>query len=330
MSKIQLFDKYGRGHNDLRISVTDRCNFRCFYCMPEEGMEWLPHDEVLSYEEILRIVRVTTDLGFDSFHITGGEPLLRKDLSLLISGMLNIQPKMDLALTTNGILLPGVAKDLFDAGLRRINISLDTLDEEKFLLMTRRNKLKEVLEGIRFASMVGFSPIKINAVAIKGLTEEEIPRFADWARETGHIVRFIEYMPLDADHTWDPDKVLSAAEILDGLSKNCALELISGNISDPATRYRYEDGNGEIGVIPSVTRPFCKDCNRMRLTAEGMIRTCLFSNDEHDLKKLLRGNASDDAIKKWLGEVLLTKTPGHLIGQKEFVQPVRTMSAIGG
>ncbi len=330
MSQIQLFDKYGRGHNDLRISVTDRCNFRCFYCMPEEGMEWLPHDEVLSYEEILRVVRITTDLGFDSFHITGGEPLLRKDLSLLISGMLKIQPEMDLALTTNGILLPTVAKDLYQAGLRRINISLDTLDEEKFLFMTRRNQLKQVMEGIKSASDMGFSPIKINAVAIKGLTEEEIPRFADWARETGHIVRFIEYMPLDADKTWGKDKVLSAEEILDGLSKNCALELVSGNISDPATRYRYQDGKGEIGVIPSVTKPFCEDCNRMRLTAEGMIRTCLFSNDEHDLKKLLRGNERDEVIKKWLGEVLLTKTPGHLIGQKEFVQPDRTMSAIGG
>ena len=330
MSKIQLFDKYGRGHNDLRISVTDRCNFRCFYCMPEEGMEWLPHDQVLSYEEILRVVRITTDLGFDSYHITGGEPLLRKDLPLLVSGMLNVQPNMDLALTTNGILLPAVARELFDSGLRRINISLDTLDEKKFLFMTRRNQFTQVLEGIQSASDVGFSPIKINAVAIKGLSEEEIPRFANWARETGHIVRFIEYMPLDADKTWVPDKVLSAEEILDGLSKNCDLELISGNISDPATKYRYKDGKGEIGIIPSVTRPFCKDCNRMRLTAEGMIRTCLFSNEEHDLKKLLRENKDDNFIKEWLAGVLLTKTPGHLIGQEEFVQPTRTMSAIGG
>ncbi|MED5578711.1 MAG: GTP 3',8-cyclase MoaA [Nitrospinota bacterium] len=330
MSKIQLFDKYGRGHNDLRISVTDRCNFRCFYCMPEEGMEWLPHDQVLSYEEILRVVSITTDLGFDSYHITGGEPLLRKDLPLLVSGMLNVQPNMDLALTTNGILLPAVARELFDSGLRRINISLDTLDEKKFLFMTRRNQFTQVLEGIQSASDVGFSPIKINAVAIRGLSEEEIPRFANWARETGHIVRFIEYMPLDADKTWVPDKVLSAEEILDGLSKNCDLELISGNISDPATKYRYKDGKGEIGIIPSVTRPFCKDCNRMRLTAEGMIRTCLFSNEEHDLKKLLRGNKDDNFIKEWLAGVLLTKTPGHLIGQEEFVQPTRTMSAIGG
>ena len=327
---MPLYDNYGRAHDDLRISVTDRCNFRCFYCMPEEGMTFLPHDEILTYEEIFRVVRITTELGFTSYHLTGGEPLLRKDLDVLIRGMLDIQPGMDLALTTNGVFLPRMAQRLFDAGLRRINISLDTLDETKFLLMTRRNQLSQVMEGIEAAAAAGFSPIKINAVALKNLTEEELPRFGAWARETGYIVRFIEYMPLDADQAWNPEKVLSAEEILKGLSSEGELELVSGNPSDPATRYRYKDGRGEIGVIGSVTRPFCESCNRIRLTAEGEIRTCLFSTVEHDIKALLRGGESDDAIKSWLAGVVRTKTPGHLIGQKEFVQPKRTMSAIGG
>jgi cyclic pyranopterin phosphate synthase len=327
---MPLYDNYGRAHDDLRISVTDRCNFRCFYCMPEEGMDFLPHEEILTYEEIARVVRLTTELGFTSYHLTGGEPLLRKDLDVLIRQMLEIHPGMDLALTTNGVFLPRMAQRLYDAGLRRVNISLDTLDENKFLLMTRRNLLGEVMEGIEAAAAAGLSPIKINAVAIKGLTEAELPRFAAWTRETGHIVRFIEYMPLDADKTWSQEQVLSAEEILEGLSGEGDLELVSGHPSDPARRYRYKDGKGEVGVIASVTRPFCEACNRIRLTAEGEIRTCLFSTVEHNIKALLRGGAPDDEIKKWLGEVVLTKTPGHLIGQKEFVQPKRTMSSIGG
>lgn len=325
-----LFDRYGREHDDLRISVTDRCNFRCFYCMPEEGMTWLPHDEILGYEEIARVVRVTTALGFSGYHLTGGEPLLRKDLHLLVEQMLKVQPDMDLALTTNGVLLPQAARDLYAAGLRRVNVSLDSMDAGKFLLMTRRDAFVQVMAGIEAAAAAGFSPIKINAVAVRGLSEEELPRFARWARETGHVVRFIEYMPLDADRAWATEKVLTAEEILEGLSSEGELELVSGHPSDPATRYRYRDGAGEVGVIASVTRPFCRDCNRIRLTADGMVRTCLFSTAEHDLKKLLRGGASDEEIRDWLAGVVLTKTPGHLIGQEEFVQPERTMSAIGG
>lgn len=325
-----LFDRYGREHDDLRISVTDRCNFRCFYCMPEEGMTWLPHDEILGYEEIARVVRVTTALGFSGYHLTGGEPLLRKDLHLLVEQMLEVQPDMDLALTTNGVLLPQAARDLYAAGLRRVNVSLDSMDAGKFLLMTRRDAFGQVMAGIEAAAAAGFSPIKINAVAVRGLSEEELPRFARWARETGHVVRFIEYMPLDADRAWATEKVLTAEEILEGLSSEGELELVSGHPSDPATRYRYKDGAGEVGVIASVTRPFCRDCNRIRLTADGMVRTCLFSTAEHDLKKLLRGGASDEEIRDWLAGVVLTKTPGHLIGQEEFVQPERTMSAIGG
>lgn len=325
-----LFDRYGREHDDLRISVTDRCNFRCFYCMPEEGMTWLPHEEILDYEEIARVVRVTTELGFSGYHLTGGEPLLRKDLHRLVEQMLEVQPGMDLALTTNGVLLPQTAKDLYAAGLRRVNISLDSLDPGKFLFMTRRDAFGQVMAGIEAAAEAGFSPIKVNAVAIKGLSEEELPRFARWARETGHVVRFIEYMPLDADRAWAHEKVLTAEEILEGLSTEGELELVSGHPSDPATRYRYRDGGGEVGVIASVTRPFCQTCNRIRLTADGMVRTCLFSTAEHDVKRLLRGGALDEEIKEWLAGVVLTKTPGHLIGQEEFVQPARTMSAIGG
>jgi len=254
----QLYDRYGRGHDDLRISVTDRCNFRCFYCMPEEGMQWLPHEEVLTYEEIARVVRLTTDLGFVSYHLTGGEPLLRRDLDALIRQMVAIQPGMDLALTTNGISLPQMAQRLYEAGLRRLNISLDTLDEKKFLFMTRRDVFGKVMEGIEAAARAGFDPIKINAVAIKGLTEEELPRFARWARETGYVVRFIEYMPLDADRSWTNEKVLTAEEILEGLTVEGELELTGGHPSDPATRYRYKDGKGEVGVIASVTRPFCQ------------------------------------------------------------------------
>ncbi len=325
-----LLDRYGRMHDDLRISVTDRCNFRCFYCMPEEGMTWLPHEEILGYEEIARVVRITTALGFSGYHLTGGEPLLRRDLHLLIEQMLAVQPGMDLALTTNGVLLPRMAKDLYAAGLRRVNISLDSMDAGKFLLMTRRDAFRQVMDGIEAAAAAGFAPIKVNAVAVKGLSEEELPRFARWARETGHVVRFIEYMPLDADRTWAHEKVLTAEEILEGLSVEGELELVSGHPSDPATRYRYKDGRGEVGVIASVTRPFCRDCNRIRLTADGMVRTCLFSTTEHDIKKMLRGGASDEDIEAWLAGVVRTKTPGHLIGQEEFVQPVRTMSAIGG
>ncbi len=325
-----LFDRYGREHDDLRISVTDRCNFRCFYCMPEEGMTWLPHVDILQYEEIARLVRITTELGFSSYHLTGGEPLLRKDIHLLIEQMIEIQPDMDLALTTNGVLLPQMAKDLYAAGLRRVNVSLDSMDASKFLLMTRRDVFSQVMAGIEAAATAGFSPIKINAVAVKGLSEEELPRFARWSRETGHVVRFIEYMPLDADRAWAHEKVLTGEEILQHLSVEGELEIVSGHPSDPATRYRYKDGKGEVGVIASVTRPFCQACNRIRLTADGMVRTCLFSTAEHDVKNMMRGGASDAEIKAWLAEVVRTKTPGHLIGEKEFVQPERTMSAIGG
>lgn len=327
---MALYDTYGRAHTDLRISVTDQCNFRCQYCMPEEGMIWLPKEEILTFEETARVVRITAELGFASYHLTGGEPLLRKDLDRLVRMMLEIQPDMDLALTTNGVLLPQLAKPLYNAGLRRINISLDTLKPHKFLEITRRDMFHRTLDGIQAAVEAGFHPIKINAVAINGFNHDELEDFGRWARETGYVVRFIEYMPLDAHHAWEMKKVLPAKKILEGLSRAGELEVARDNPHDPATKYRYKDGKGEVGVIPTVTEPFCATCNRIRLTADGMIRTCLFSTVEHNLKALLRGGAEDDAIKEWLAEVVLTKTPGHLIGQKEFVQPARGMSAIGG
>ena len=325
-----LFDTYGREHDDLRISVTDQCNFRCNYCMPEEGMVWLPKEEILTFEEIARVVRITTDLGFDSYHLTGGEPLLRKELDNLVHLMLGIQPDMDLALTTNGVFLPKLAKDLYAAGLRRVNISLDSLNPQKFLEITRRNMFQQTMDGIQAAAEAGFHPIKINAVAINGFNQDEIEDFGRWARETGHIVRFIEYMPLDAQHQWEMKKVLPAEEILASLRKVGELELARDNPHDPATKYRYKDGKGEVGVIPSVTEPFCSTCNRIRLTADGMVRTCLFSTTEHDIKALLRKTVSDKEIMDWLADVVLTKTPGHLIGEREFVQPKRGMSSIGG
>ncbi|MFQ5691845.1 MAG: GTP 3',8-cyclase MoaA [Nitrospinota bacterium] len=327
---MALYDRYGRAHTDMRISVTDQCNFRCQYCMPEEGMVWLPKEEILTFEEIGRVVRLTGELGFDSYHLTGGEPLLRKELDRLIRLLLDIQPEMDLALTTNGVLLPKLAGSLYDAGLRRINISLDTLKPHKFLEITRRDMFRQALEGIQAASEAGFHPIKINAVAINGFNDDEIEDFGRWARETGYVVRFIEYMPLDAHHEWEMKKVLPARKIVEGLSRVGELEIAREHPSDPATKYRYKDGKGEVGVIPTVTEPFCSTCNRIRLTADGMVRTCLFSTVEHDIKALLRGGADDEAVKEWLAEVVLTKTPGHLIGQREFVQPTRGMSAIGG
>ncbi len=327
---MALFDTYGRGHTDLRISVTDQCNFRCQYCMPEEGMVWLPKEEILTFEEIAGVVRITAEVGFARYHLSGGEPLLRKQLDRLVRMMLEIQPDMDLALTTNGVLLPQMAKPLYDAGLRRINISLDTLKPHKFLEITRRDMFQKTLDGIEAAAEAGFHPIKINAVAINGFNQDELEDFGRWARETGYIVRFIEYMPLDAQHAWEMKKVLPAKKILEGLSRVGELELARDNPHDPATKYRYKDGKGEVGVIPSVTEPFCATCNRIRLTADGMIRTCLFSTVEHDVKSLLRGGADDETLKEWLAEVVLTKTPGHLIGQREFVQPARGMSAIGG
>ena len=327
---LALYDTYGRPHNDLRISVTDQCNFRCQYCMPEEGMVWLPKEQILSFEEIARVVRITSDLGFDSYHLTGGEPLLRKEIDRLVRVMLEISPDMDLALTTNGVLLPRLAEGLYDAGLRRINISLDSLKPHKFLEITRRDMFRQTLDGIQAAADAGFHPIKINAVGINGFNHDELEDFGRWARETGYIVRFIEYMPLDAQHKWEMNKVLPAEKILEGLSRAGELELVRDNPHDPATKYRYKDGKGEVGVIPTVTEPFCATCNRIRLTADGMIRTCLFSTVEHDVKSHLRGGTDDETIKEWLAGVVLTKTPGHLIGQKEFVQPERGMSAIGG
>ncbi|MFQ5912113.1 MAG: GTP 3',8-cyclase MoaA [Nitrospinota bacterium] len=327
---MALYDTYGRAHTDLRISVTDQCNFRCQYCMPEEGMIWLPKEEILSFEEIARVVRLATELGFDSYHLTGGEPLLRQQLDRLVRMMLEIQPDMDLALTTNGVLLPQLARPLYEAGLRRINISLDTLKPHKFLEITRRDMFQKALNGIQATAEAGFHPIKINAVAINGFNHDELEDFGRWARETGYVVRFIEYMPLDAQHAWEMKKVLPARNILEGLGRAGELELARDNPHDPATKYRYKDGKGEVGVIPTVTEPFCATCNRIRLTADGMIRTCLFSTVEHNIKELLRGGADDEDIKEWLAEVVMTKTPGHLIGQKEFVQPARGMSAIGG
>jgi cyclic pyranopterin phosphate synthase len=326
----RLVDSFGRVHSNLRISITDRCNFRCVYCMPEE-MQFYPRDVILTYEEIMRIVRVAGSLGVDKVRLTGGEPLVRRDLPKLIRGLNELGTLRDLSLTTNGARLEDMAQELWDAGLRRINVSLDSLDPDRFTELTRRPLFHSVMRGLEAAARVGFDPIKVNAVAIRGYTETELIAFADLARERRFQVRFIEFMPLDGDDAWDHARVLTAEEILSGISAAYPLERVTApGSSDPATVYRFTDGQGEIGVIPTVTEPFCATCNRIRLTADGKLRNCLFSMDETDLKTPMRAGASDEEIAWRFVDSVRGKWAGHLINQASFEKPERNMSQIGG
>jgi GTP 3',8-cyclase len=326
----QLVDRFGRVHNNLRISITDRCNFRCVYCMPEE-MEFYPKEFILSYEEIMRLARIAAGLGVDKIRLTGGEPLVRRDLPTLVRGLSETGTLRDLSLTTNGVRLGEMAQELWDAGLRRINVSLDSLDPAKFAEITRRPLLDAVLRGLEAAARVGFSPIKVNAVAIRGFTESELLRFAELAREKHYQVRFIEFMPLDGDGEWDRSKVLTSEEILDTISAVYPLERASpAGSSDPATLYRFADGRGELGIIPTVTEPFCATCNRIRLTADGKLRYCLFAVEETDLKSPMRAGATDEDLAWMFADCVRGKWPGHLINQAGFEKPERTMSQIGG
>jgi cyclic pyranopterin phosphate synthase len=325
----RLVDGFGRVHTNLRISITDRCNFRCVYCMPEE-MTFYPRDVILSYEEITRLARIATRLGVDKIRLTGGEPLVRRDLPKLIRGLGELGLR-DLSLTTNGARLAEMAGDLWDAGLRRLNVSLDSLDPAKFAEITRRPLFDAVMRGLEAAAQVGFDPIKINVVAVKGFTESELLAFADLARERRFQVRFIEFMPLDGDGGWGPEQVLTAAEILATIGARYPLERSSQpGSSDPATRYRFADGRGEIGVIPTVTEPFCAHCDRIRLTADGKLRHCLFAVQETDLKTPLRAGADDDALAWEFVDCVRAKWAGHLVNQAGFVKPQRNMSQIGG
>ncbi len=326
-----LADKLGRVINSLRISVTDRCNFRCTYCMPATGMKFFPRAEILTFEEIVRFVRIASVLGISKLRLTGGEPLVRSSVDKLVSMLSEVEGIKDIAMTTNGLLLPYFAQSLYDAGLRRLNVSLDTLDPLKFEEISRRDGLSMVIEGLRVAREVGFSPIKVNIVAIHGITEDEILDFAALAREEDYEIRFIEFMPLDADGSWDRSKIIPGEEIRTKINTEFPLEAIRDNGSpSPATAYRFKDGKGKVGFINSVTEPFCDHCNRIRITADGKLRTCLFSVEETDFKPLLRGDATDGEIAEVLRKAVWEKEPGHRINEPDFIKPERTMSAIGG
>jgi cyclic pyranopterin phosphate synthase len=341
MDGAPLVDPHGRTVRDLRISVTDRCNLRCRYCMPADGMAWTPRSELLTYEEIERVARVCVErFGFDGIRLTGGEPTVRAHLPVLVEMLARLRPGsgsgadaargLDLSLTTNGATLPLLAQDLRAAGLRRINISLDSLRPETFFAITRRHGLSQVLEGIDAAVAAGFSPVKVNCVLMRGVNDDEIVDFATFGRERGVTIRFIEFMPLDADDGWSPRTVVPAAEVVAAIDAVYPVEPVDGRGSAPAERFRYVDGRGEVGVIASVTQSFCGSCDRVRLTADGMFRNCLFATRETDLRSVLRGGGTDDdlaaAVRADVGE----KWAGHSIGQVHFIRPARSMSQIGG
>jgi cyclic pyranopterin phosphate synthase len=325
----KLLDSFGRVHNNLRVSVTDRCNLRCTYCMPED-VTFLDRGELLSFEEIAHFVAVASTLGIDKVRLTGGEPLMRRDLPVLVRMLCKIEGIRDVGLTTNGILLAEQAQPLWDAGLRRINVSLDTLDPDRFRQVTRRGGLEKVIAGILAAKKAGFAPVKINAVSMRGLTEHEVVPLAHFAREHSLEMRFIEYMPIGADH-WEREKVYFAHEILDQLET--VAPLVPATDYDPrapAMEFEYTDGGGRVGIIASVSKPFCTRCNRLRLTAEGKIRNCLFALDEVDIKQLLRGGAPDAEIAAAIVRNVADKWEGHEINTARFIKPLRTMHAIGG
>jgi GTP 3',8-cyclase len=327
-----LVDTFGRIHDNLRISITDRCNIRCFYCMPENPVEFVPRSEVLSFEEIERVARIAVGLGVTKLRLTGGEPLVRRGLPLLVEKLAAIAGVTDLALTTNGVLLPQLAAPLYQAGLRRLNIHLDTLDRDRFLQITRRDELAAVLDGIDRCQQLGYGPIKINAVAVKGLTEPDVVPLARFGRERGLEVRFIEFMPLDAQQIWDRSRVLLASEIVEMVSREVAPveEIPDKDPRAPATEYRYADGRGNLGFIASVSKPFCANCNRIRITADGHLRYCLFAIEEFDLKPLLRAGASEAEIAAFMRSVVIRKWEGHEINSGRFVPPPRPMYSIGG
>jgi GTP 3',8-cyclase len=334
MGAVDLVDPFGRVVRDLRISVTDRCNFRCTYCMPEEGMQWLPREEVLTFEEIERVSRLMVErYGVDSIRLTGGEPTVRAHLPVLVAKLAALgthRHPVDLALTTNGATLRLIGDQLRAAGLDRINISLDTLDRDRFVEMTRRDELDRVLDGIDAAIEVGFDPVKINTVVQRGINDDELVALATFGRERGVEVRFIEFMPLDASGGWTNRSVVGQDEIVATIDAVYPMEQLPARGAAPADRWRYLDGQGTVGVIPSVTKPFCGECDRVRLTADGQFRTCLFATDEFDLRRAMRMGETDDQLADRIVRAVGTKWAGHRIGQVDFVRPGRSMSQIGG
>jgi cyclic pyranopterin phosphate synthase len=331
MTRELLYDGHGRRIADLRVSVTDRCNFRCQYCMPAEGLPWLERSEVLSFEEIERVVGLMVSMGVTDVRLTGGEPLVRRDFPHLVGMLSGIEGLEDLSLTTNGYLLSRDAHALVEAGIRRVNVSIDSLERDRFFQMTRRDSLPRVLEGLEaLAAYEQVHPIKVNSVAIRGFTEDEALRFADFARQTAFQVRFIEFMPLDGDHNWKPESVLTGDELKQMIEKVYPLVELEREPSATARVFAFADGAGEIGFINPVSEPFCADCNRVRLTAEGKLRTCLFSMHETDLREPLRSNASDSELERIIRDAVWRKELKHHVGEEGFRQPARTMSAIGG
>ncbi len=326
-----LVDGWGREIKSLRVSVTDRCNFRCRYCMPAEGLEWLPQPEVLSFEEIARLVRLLSGMGVDEIRLTGGEPLIRRNLPELVRMLAATPGVRDLSLTTNGILLDRLSGPLVEAGLKRLNVSLDSLSHVRFAEITRRDALDRVLRGLEEAERYPeLRPIKVNCVAIRGFTEEEVPALAELARRKPYVVRFIEFMPLDADEAWREDEVLTGGEIRALIEEHWPLEEIPAKPSSTARRFRFADGAGEIGFVNPVSEPFCSSCDRIRLTADGHLRTCLFSRREWDLKTALREGASDEDLSDLLRWAVRHKELKHRINEPGFVRASRSMSQIGG
>jgi cyclic pyranopterin phosphate synthase len=327
-----MLDHFGRIHTNLRISVTDVCNFRCIYCMPED-MAFMPDASLMTFDEILNLARIFVALGVNKVRITGGEPLVRPGVPTLINQLTQLDGLKDINLTTNGIGLIKQAQALYDAGLRRINVSLDTLNEEKFEQMTRRKVLSRVLQGLKTAHECGFNPIKVNAVAMRGFTDDEIVDLATFARQNNYQLRFIEFMPLDADDVWGRNMYIPGKEIIEKINAVYPLTQVALNgeaKSDTAQRYRFSDNDNEVGVISSVSEPFCENCNRVRLTADGKFRTCLFSLTETDLLTPLREGASDDTIAQLILDAVAQKEAGHKINAADFIKPERNMSRIGG
>ena len=331
MALEPLRDGHGRLIGDLRVSVTDRCNFRCQYCMPAEGLPWLERSEVLSFEEITRLVELMATMGVRDIRLTGGEPLVRKEFPRLARMLSDIEDVAEVSVTTNGFLLERDAEALVNAGVDRFNVSIDSLQRDRFYELTRRDALPQVLRGLeRLAEFPEAHPIKINAVAIRGFTEEEVLPFAELARSTPYEVRFIEFMPLDADHSWTSDQVLNGTEIREAIGAVYPLAPQPREPSATAKVYRFADGRGKVGFIDPVSEPFCADCNRIRLTADGRLRTCLFSLNETDLRGPLRAGADDSELEQIVRDAVWRKELKHHVGEPGFIQPSRTMSAIGG
>ena len=327
----KLVDGVGRTIVNLRISVTDRCNFRCTYCMPADNVEFMDRGNLLTFEELTRMASIVSRMGIHRLRLTGGEPLMRKDLSVLIDMLSQVEGIDDIAMTTNAFFLKQHAKSLKEAGLKRLNVSLDALDPEKFRHVNRRDCLQQVLDGLAAAAQAGFKSIKINAVAIRNFSETEIMKLVDMGRSDGFEIRFIEFMPLDSDKVWERDKVLFGHEIVDLIRQKYDLVPIDNSLDiGPASEFEFADGKGKIGIITAVSNPFCDHCNRIRMTADGKLRTCLFSTHETNLKEMVRTGATDEEIMDVIRQAVMIKEPGHKINLDDFQRPQRAMHAIGG